>query len=128
MEEALIACLPCRVALKQAAITPKVATAAVNLLSHGISNSVQQAPEYPQRDAENNCPHDLAAEDNSPHGSASASHQHAANLAEIVSVTSNACWQAIEEEDRLRPEQYEAFLQVFLMPELFTATGPAEKR
>ena len=104
-----------RIALRHAAADPAVAAAAVQTWTHSSSSIVQQPSETAPPDGTSDWP-------------GIAGHEHAEHLAEIVAVTSRACWQAIEEEDRLRPDQYEAFLQAFLAPHLFTAQQPPALR
>ena len=108
----------CRLALRQAVSNRAVAAAAVYGWRAGSSRAEQQAPAQPH----------AAAESSHAGETASADNQHAEDLAEVVAATSTASWQAIEEEDRLRPEQYQVFLQTFLAPELFNANKPSALR
>lgn len=108
--------MSCRVALRHAAAGPAVAAVAVQTWTPSSSSIAQRSSETAPPDGSSNWP-------------GQAGHEHAEHLAEIVAVTSSACWQAIEEEDRLRPDQYEAFLQAYLAPHLlFNAQQPLALR
>lgn len=107
-----------RVALTEAMTQATTAAAAVQLLRHGSNSKGQEMTKSLQASAAAISSDTLAP----------TAQQHCADLAEIFSLTSGACWQAIEQGDKLRPQQWQAFLQVFLTPLLFTADAPLHMR
>lgn len=106
----------CRLALRQAVCEAAAAAAAVHQWRPTTSKELALTQ-----------PHTMSDSSTVGEG-ASADTQHAADLAEIVAATSAPCWQAVEEEDRLRPDQYQVFLQTFLAPELFDNNKPSALR
>lgn len=107
-----------RVALAHALTQATRAAAAVQLLRHKSTDDVHEMTNLLQASAATAIDSDTAP----------ATHQHCGDLAEVFALASGACWQAIEQGDRLRPQQWQAFLQVFLMPLLFTADASLHMR